>query len=110
MQEPKYTPGPWQAELSGDRKRWGISGNADYYINLDCKVDRDDKDNDTADANARLIKAAPDADRILRVLMDFLEGGMGISFDALMPEDGYDGAPDDQTLAHAIRAYIAKVD
>jgi hypothetical protein len=65
-----------------------------------------------ADA-ARIVaamNAAPDADRIIRHLSEFLDGGNTVSGDSLMPDDGYDGATEEQTLGDAIRAYLKKVD
>lgn len=65
------------------------------------------------DANSRLWSAAPDADRILRHLLSFIEEvGQGgrISFASLMPDDGYDGAPDGQTLADAVKGYFEKAE
>jgi hypothetical protein len=90
------------------------SSSSDYYLDLHCEIDNDDKDGDTAAANARLIVASPDADRILRHLMDHLDNGSGsgapsIAFDSLMPADNYDGSPDEQTLADAVREYFKKL-
>ncbi len=62
------------------------------------------------DGSKRLEEGAPDADRIIRHLADFCESVRGVSFDSLKPDDGYDGATEDQTLADTIRAYLKKVD
>lgn len=54
------------------------------------------------------LNSAPDADRIIRHLATFLEGSSSLPrADTLMPDDG---ASEDQTLADAIRGYLAKVD
>lgn len=57
----KHTPGPWKAKKSSGGKYIAISGSAsDYFVDLDCEVDSDDKDQEIAEANAALIAAAPD--------------------------------------------------
>lgn len=117
-----HTPGPWGINDSG----FGV-----YYVNPkieagDEAIDDPSHDSVVADtngmgpwsgipddvrqANANLISCAPDADRILRHLLEYVEAAEPIiHFDGLMPDDGYDGATDEQTLAGAIRAYFAKV-
>lgn len=56
----QFTPGPWVID---PRHYWdkqiGIRQDADGWHRLYCEVDRDDCDRDTAEANARLIAAAP---------------------------------------------------
>lgn len=63
MTEPKFTPAPWTLHHGGDRKRITITApgadNQGYWTGLDCEVDSDDKDQDTAIANGQLICAAP---------------------------------------------------
>ena len=58
----KHTPGPWSLlKSSGDGKRQYVTSSCgDYFLDLRCEVDSDDRDYDTAIANARLIAAAPD--------------------------------------------------
>lgn len=56
----------------------------------------------------RIASAAPDADRILRKLLVWINDGQSaISFASLMPPDG---DPDGQTLADAVKGYFEKVD
>ena len=56
-----HSPGPWELSRTGDGKAYIITGAADdYWVNLDCEVDSDDKDGDVAEANAFLVAAAPD--------------------------------------------------
>lgn len=56
-----FTPGPWKLNKSRDGKKIVIKGNSsDYFIDLTCLVDSDDKDQETAQANAYLIVAAPE--------------------------------------------------
>ena len=65
------TPGPWtlQARRGGD-KEIGIYAEGDGWHSLRCVVDSDDCDIPTAEANARLITAAPDLLKALEICRD----------------------------------------
>jgi hypothetical protein len=119
MNNTPHTSGPWEshsASLSDNTlvvtaKR----ADGDGYERI-CTVrdgaDRDYSDDDyRAQANSSLISAAPDAERILRHLFKMFQAGEPLVYEGcLMPDDGYDGAGDEQTLADAIAAYIEKVE
>lgn len=63
MIDTKHTPGPWDA---------GAFPNYDKYIRIDqpgIRIDNDDVDPDEAEANARLVTAAPD---MLETLLEFV--------------------------------------
>lgn len=57
----KHTPGPWAITRRwADGKRIIVEGNQEDWFRLEAHVVCDDCDTDTAEANARLIAAAPD--------------------------------------------------
>jgi hypothetical protein len=96
----QHSPGPWTLRKSGDGKCISITGSAaNYWVDLDCEVDSDDKDLDVAMANARLIAAAPD---LLIVAEEFLthEGESCL----LLGVEGWCG----ECLKCAARAAVAK--
>jgi len=82
------TPGPW--EISKWTKRFAIEASSDNYRGLMCEVHREDFDPETAEANARLIAAAPE---MLEMLKNIAAGR-------------YDGAPD--TARMRARSIVAK--
>ncbi|MBA4086656.1 MAG: hypothetical protein C0491_02490 [Novosphingobium sp.] len=86
-----HTPGPW---IIDPRHYWdkgiGIRQDADGWHRLYCEVDRDDCDRDTAEANARLIAAAP-------ALLD-----VAIQLEESLTADGYESV-----LVRDLRAAIS---
>lgn len=68
-----HTPGPWTMKNTGDGKSIFVTGSAnDYFVNLDCEIDSDDKDGETAEANARLIVAAPELLDALKMVQEIV--------------------------------------
>lgn len=74
-----HTPGPW---IIDPKSHWdkeiGIEQKADGWKRFRCEVDYDDCDPETAEANARLIAAAPELLEALIKLdqaLDFSEPG-----------------------------------
>ena len=80
MSEPKHTPGPWVVDYSPKTGRpLGITAPGDEGIPgaVGCVVRRNGiglPGSETAQANARLIAAAPDLLRILGELCRYAEG------------------------------------
>ena len=62
-----HTPGPWNLSKSGDGKSITIGEGQSSWGTRVGEVYRDDIDSDEADANARLIAAAPE---MLEALID----------------------------------------
>lgn len=56
----KFTPGPWACEKTGDGKRFIIGDNQSSWGTHLAEVHRDDIDRDEAEANAALIRHAPE--------------------------------------------------
>jgi hypothetical protein len=74
MSEAKHTPGPWQREVGAGRGAW-IMGPTKEWAALACgDTDR------RAEANARLIAAAPDMLAALKQVEAEMRAGFGSSF------------------------------
>jgi len=86
----KHTPGPWR--VFG----YDIGTSPDETLAVVCAMD-----DNTDDANARLIAAAPEMLKMLEVACDCLEAWME------MADPDYVREPDDEVLA-AIAAVIAR--
>ncbi len=111
----KHTPGPWV-----NAGKFGEWPNESFHVELRSETTtahvavidvpaRTREARERADANAHLIAAVPDADRILRRLLEYIEAGEpGIQFDGLMPDDGCNSNIEDQTLREAVECYFAK--
>ena len=103
----KHTPGPWLAEAGGGKGAW-IKGSNDEWAALACGDSAE-----TANANARLIAAAPDALAVCRGVeawwnehqydVDRYDCGDGYVDEMNV----YDDEPEFVTLAKAV---IAKVE
>ncbi len=84
-----HTPGPWRIGYTGDRKRILIEGSCpDYFFNLSCAVDCDDADQETAEANARLIAAAPELLSAAEAIHECIEWQDGLQQWILCPAKG----------------------
>lgn len=64
----KSTPGPWTAEKNGGKGAWIKGANGEWSA-MACGTD-----DENADANARLIAAAPDLLEALKVMIDITVG------------------------------------
>ena len=66
-----HTPGPWnmQKREPGDKTIF-VSQPADGYHRLRAEIDCDDCDTETAEANARLIAAAPELLEACKLLIE----------------------------------------
>lgn len=80
----KHTPGPWVAEPGGGKGSW-VKGSTGEWAALACG-----DTSESAEANARLIAAAPD---MLKALRPFAE----VDYEELI------GAPDDMPIEEALR-------
>lgn len=69
----KYTPGPWKLDLVGDGKRWILGNGQSSWGTEVGEVYRDDTDRDEAEANAKLIAAAPALLELLQQMLDVAE-------------------------------------
>lgn len=56
----KFTPGPWACKLTGDRKHWILGDGQSTWGTEVGTIHRDDIDRDEAEANATLIRNAPE--------------------------------------------------
>lgn len=70
--------------------------------------DGDPESDPKREYRARLIAAAPDADRILRIIHSLFIRENPAYPHLLIGGDGYGGTDDDQTLADAIESYFEK--
>lgn len=68
--ETKFTPGPWACEKTGDGKRFIIGDNQSTWGTHVAEVHRDDIDRDEAEANAALIRHAPELFAALVALVE----------------------------------------
>jgi len=72
----KHTPAPWKIERDrGDGKVIAISNPGDGWERLYVEVCSDDCDREVAQANARLIAAAPDLLEALKAIKESAEDG-----------------------------------
>lgn len=103
-----HTPGKWSVDVEKAGQRWKITAPTPVptrRFTVTIVVNHGGKaDEQVAEADARLIAAAPELLRVARILESFRQcGADSISFSALM----HDG---DDTLGQAVNAAIAKTE